>query len=165
MDIPSQVVRYIGRYSKRACLSEYKITKIEGENISFRYKDYKTKDNNNKPLEKEIKLNYRDFFPRLLQHVPLKYFRIVRYYGMYSNRASIPQEYLSTENNEPENENTDNWENLQIEKTGKNPLICSYCQKRKIYLYTKLRSRKDNKTITFKRILLCKNEFRKRDAA
>jgi DNA-directed RNA polymerase subunit M/transcription elongation factor TFIIS len=165
MDIPSQVVRYIGRYSKRACLSEYKITKIEGENISFRYKDYKTKDNNNKPVEREIKLNYRDFFPRLLQHVPLKYFRIVRYYGMYSNRASIPQEYLSTENNEPENENTDNWETLQIEKTGKNPLMCSHCQKRKIYLYTKLRSRKDNKIITFKRILLCKNEFRKGDAA
>ncbi len=41
MAIPTQVIRYIGRYSKRACLSEYKITKMEGENISFKYKDYK----------------------------------------------------------------------------------------------------------------------------
>ncbi len=165
MNIPTQVIRYIGRYSKRACLSEYKITKMEGENIRFRYKDYKTIDKNNKPVERELELNYRDFFPRLLQHVPLRHFRIVRYYGMYSNRASIPQEYLFTENNEQAQENTDNWETLQIEKTGENPLICSSCNKRKIYVYTKLRSKRDNKTITFKRILLCKNEFRKEDAA
>lgn len=165
MNIPAQVIRYIGRYSKRACLSEYKITKMEGENISFRYKDYKTKDKDNKPIEREIELNYRDFFPRLLQHVPLRHFRIVRYYAMYSNRASIPQEYLSTENDEPENENTDNWETLQIERTMKNPLICNHCQKRKVYIYTKLKSRRNNRTITFKRMLLSKNEFRKGNAA
>lgn len=165
MNIPAQVIRYIGRYSKRACLSEYKITNIEGENISFRYKDYKTKDKDNKAVEREIELNYRDFFPRLLQHVPLRNFRIVRYYGMYSNRASIPQEYLFTENDEPAQENTDNWETLQMEKTGENPLTCSSCQKRKVYIYTKLTSRRDNKTLTFKRMLLIKNEFRKGDAA
>ena len=165
MNIPTQVIRYIGRYSKRACLSEYKITKMEGENINFRYKDYKTKDKDNKPVEREIELNYRDFFPRLLQHVPLRYFRIVRYYGMYSNRAKIPQEYLFIENDEPENENTDNWETLQIEKKGENPLVCSSCHKRKVYIYTKLKSRRDNRTITFKRMLLIKNQFKKKNAA
>jgi len=165
MDIPTQVIRYIGRYSKRACLSEYKITKMEGENISFKYKDYKTKDKDNKPLERELELNYRDFFPRLLQHVPLKYFRIVRYYGMYSNRSTIPQEYLFTESDDSVQENTDNWETLQTEKTGENPLICSHCHQRKVYLYTKLRSRIDNRIITFKRIFLSKNKFRKEDAA
>ena len=165
MNIPTQVIRYIGRYSKRACLSEYKITNIEGENISFRYKDYKTKDKDNKPVEREIELNYRDFFPRLLQHVPLRHFRIVRYYGMYSNRASIAQEYLFTENDETAQENADNWETLQMEKTGENPLVCNSCQKRKVYVYTKLKSRRDNRTITFKRMLLSKNEFRKGNAA
>ena len=154
MDIPTQVVRYIGRYSKRACLSEYKITKIEGENISFRYKDNKTKDSNNKPIERELELNYRDFFPRLLQHVPLPYFRLVRYYGMYSNRLSIPQEYLYSEKDEIETANMDDWETLQIEKTGKNPLICSHCKKRKVYLYTKLKRKGGDKTITFKRVFV-----------
>ena len=61
MTIPSQVIRYIGRYSKRACLSEYKITNIEGEEISFRYKDYKNLDYYGKPIEKELTLNYREF--------------------------------------------------------------------------------------------------------
>ncbi|MGE5421162.1 MAG: transposase, partial [Chloroflexota bacterium] len=94
IDTPEAVIRYIGRYSKRACLSEYKITMMEGEFIGFRYKDYKKKDSEGKPLEKETILNYRDFFPLLLQHVPLPRFRLVRYYGIYSNRGHLPKEYF-----------------------------------------------------------------------
>jgi len=152
MELPAQVVRYIGRYSKRACLSEYKITKMEGEMISFRYKDNKAKDGNNKPIEKELKLHYRDFFPRLLQHVPLPYFRLVRYYGLYSNRATIPQEYLYAEKKEAEKEHPDNWEALQLEKTGENPLICPQCNKRKVYLHTTIKKRNERETTVFKRI-------------
>ena len=163
MEIPTQVVRYIGRYSKRACLSEYKITKIEGENIIFKYKDNKTKDSNNKPIEQVLELNYRDFFPRLLQHVPLKYFRLVRYYGMYSNAASIPDEYLYKDTGEQEPQ--ESWEELQIEKTGANPLICECCQKRKIYIYTKLKSKSKNRIITFKRKFFTNNKFLDEKAA
>jgi Putative transposase/Transposase zinc-binding domain len=165
MNIPTQVIRYIGRYSKRACISEYKITKIEGEYISFRYKDNKTKDVNNKPVERILELHYRDFFPRLLQHVPLPYFRIVRYYGMCSNRSSIPQEYLYAEKDEAETENEGDWETLQVEKTGRSPMICDHCQTRKVYLYTKLKSRKKNKVIVFKRTILENKKPRKRNAA
>ncbi len=167
MEIPTEVVRYIGRYSKRACLSEYKITKMEGEYITFKYKDNKAKDNNNKPIEQELKMNYREFFPRLLQHVPLKYFRIVRYYGSYSNRAKIPEEYLykETQTKEQKVQPQESWEELQIAKTGINPLICANCQKRKTYLYTKLKSRSENIAVIFKRIILSKNEFRKQGAA
>jgi hypothetical protein len=136
MDIPAQVVRYIGRYSKRACLSEYKITNIEGEKISFRYKDYKTLDENKKPVEKELELHYRDFFPRLLQHVPLRYFRTVRYYGMYANKSRIPEEYMSNGIQEPRIEK--NTERANVEE---NQLICNHCNKRKIYQYTLSRNR------------------------
>ena len=82
---------------------------------------------------------------------------------MYSNRASIPGEYLykDTEGQEV----SENWEELQIEKTGENPLMCSHCKKRKIYVYTKLKSRRDGKTITFKRTLLINKEFRELKAA
>ena len=87
IDLPTRVIRYIGRYSKRACLSEYKILSIEGEYITFSYKDYKDKDKNKKAKQKELRLHYNDFFPLLLQHVPTKHFRIVRYYGIYSNHG------------------------------------------------------------------------------
>ncbi|MFO7940132.1 MAG: transposase [Bacteroidales bacterium] len=137
MDIPAQVVRYIGRYSKRACLSEYKITKIEGEYIRFRYKDYRSLDENRKPVEKELELHYRDFFPRLLQHVPLRYFRLVRYYGAYSNKSRIPEEYLHHEVEEQEvNEPPAKGKN-----EGENRLICPSCKKIKRYQYTLFRHR------------------------
>jgi hypothetical protein len=94
MDTPEAVIRYIGRYSKRACLSEYKITRMEGEIIGFNHKDYKNKDYYGRPIEKEKVLDYREFFPLLLQHVPLPYFRLVRYYGIYSNKGHLPRDTL-----------------------------------------------------------------------
>ena len=131
MEVPSKVVRYIGRYSKRACLSEYKITKMEGEYIGFRYKDYKNTDIEGKPIEKEMVMHYRDFFPRLLQHVPLPYFRLVRYYGVYSNRSDIPKEYLFKETNPVE----------EPDSFNESELYCSHCKKEKEYQYTYVEKR------------------------
>jgi hypothetical protein len=131
MDTPSAVIRYIGRYSKRACLSEYKITQMEGETIGFRYKDYKTKDFFGHPIEKEKVLNYRDFFPLLLQHVPLPRFRLVRYYGVYSNRGHIPRENFSEIEDTPIN-----WKSLQQSETGQDPLFCPKCNVLKTYSYS-----------------------------
>ena len=93
MDLPEQVIRYIGRYSKRACLSEYKITSIEGDFISFKYKDYKQKDKEGKYTERIMRLHYAEFFPLLLQHVPLANFRLVRYYGIYATKSKILAEF------------------------------------------------------------------------
>ena len=100
IQMPEQVIQYVGRYSKRACLSEYKITAMDGENISFRYRDYKNSPDRRNPVEKELTLHYREFFPRLLQHVPLRYFRIVRYYGFYSNKGNLPEEYFGRDESE-----------------------------------------------------------------
>ena len=151
MQVPTKVIRYIGRYSKRACLSEYKITKIEGESIAFKYKDYKALDENKNPVVRELELNYRDFFPRLLQHVPLKYFRLVRYYGVYANRNQIPQHHLYSQSEETDNNETGDWEALQEEITGENPMICPHCQKRKIYIYTTIKNNKTNQKIKYQR--------------
>ncbi|MDA3906242.1 MAG: transposase [Bacteroidales bacterium] len=150
MEVPTQVIRYIGRYSKRACLSEYKLTKMEGEVIAFRYKDNKDLDKRGKPKEQEKEFHYKDFFPRLLQHVPLKYFRLVRYYGMYSNRSQIPEEYLYKESDNTEINEQERWEELQEEKTGINPMLCKHCDTVKIYLYTIFRKR-DGKFIKINR--------------
>jgi hypothetical protein len=125
MSTPSAVIRYIGRYSKRACISEYKITEIDGDFISFRHKDYKIVGLDNKPIERILRLHYKDFFPRLLQHVPYRYFRLVRYYGLYSNKGTIPEEYLSRE---PEKE--------QSQEEYVNPFVCNLCEKKREYLQT-----------------------------
>jgi hypothetical protein len=131
MDTPSAVIRYIGRYSKRACLSEYKITRMEEEIIAFWFKDYRAKDFYGKPIEKERIINYRDFFPLLLQHVPLPCFRLVRYYGIYSNKGHLPREYFNQEEDIPVN-----WAAYQESETGADPLICSRCKVDKVYTHT-----------------------------
>jgi hypothetical protein len=131
MDTPEAVIRYIGRYSKRACLSEYKITQMQDETIGFSYKDYKNTDVFGKPIEKEYVLNYRDFFPLLLQHVPLPSFRLVRYYGIYSNRGHLPREYFADNESAPVN-----WQSLQQSETGQDPLLCQKCKVIKTYSHS-----------------------------
>lgn len=158
MDTPSLVVRYIGRYSKRACLSEYKITKIEGEHISFRYKDYKNLDINGKPIERELTLHYSEFFPRLLQHVPLPYFRLVRYYGAYSNRSKVPNEYLHKDNGEC-------GESTNKNCGHENGLYCQHCQREKEYQYTIIEKRGTKKVGTGEIIIYRRSDRIKRAAA
>jgi len=139
MAIPTQVIRYIGRYSKRACLSEYKITNIEGEYISFSYKDYKKLDFNGKAMLQVLRLHYRDFFPRLLQHVPLPYFRLVRYYGAYAARTkAILNKKLIDIKVIPEPARATDEANAK----GENPKICKHCKTEKAYLYTTISNKK-----------------------
>jgi hypothetical protein len=139
MDTPEKVIRYIGRYSKRACLSEYKITNIEGEFISFKHKDNRDRDKNNKPKEKICELHYRDFFPRLLQHVPLPNFKLVRYYGLYSNKGSVPQEYLYKKEEE----------NIPVkEEKQEDPRQCKECSIEKEYIHTIFDRREKNERTT-----------------
>lgn len=138
MAIPSEVIRYIGRYSKRACLSEYKITNIEGESITFKYKDYKNLDIYGNPIVRELTLHYTEFFPRLLQHVPLPYFRLVRYYGVYAARSKAIlkrcyKEYLP----EPMDDQIEE----ECYEMAENPKHCSTCNVAKIYIYTTFRNR------------------------
>jgi len=144
METPADVIRYIGRYSKRACLSERKITRMENDIIAFKYKDNKNKDINGKPIEKELTLNYRDFFPLLLQHVPLPNFRLVRYYGIYSNRGHLPKEFFS--GSDEVEDTLINWKSLHESKTGEDPLICKNCNITKIYSHSIVQS----KGITYK---------------
>jgi len=138
MAIPSQVIRYIGRYSKRACLSEYKITNMQGEYITFKYKDYKDLDITGKPIVKELRLHFTEFFPRLLQHVPIPYSRLVRYYGVYAARTkAILKSCYKDHQPEPIIEPEED-ECYEMTETPKH---CKTCNVDKTYIYTTFRNR------------------------
>ena len=79
------IVRYIGRYTKRACLSERKIVKIAGEYITIQYNDYKNTPDGEAAKQAFKTFHYVTFLDALLQHVPEKGFQQVRYYGIYSS--------------------------------------------------------------------------------
>jgi len=136
MQTPEEVIRYIGRYSKRVCLSEYKITQIDGEYISFSYKDNKDREDKHnskcKAPEKVLRLHYSEFFPLLLQHVPLPYFRLVKYYGCYALFGKIPAEYKS----KPEEEKLSEILTEEYKTAENNPKYCANCACTKIYNHT-----------------------------
>ena len=131
-----EVIRYIGRYSKRTCLSEYKITNIEGEYLTFEYKDYKDREDvlnpKSKAKEKLYRLHYRDFFPLLLQHVPLPNFKLVKYYGCYAHFKKIPQQYKAIQEEKPLSVQL--MDEYQI--SDKNPKYCVGCTCAKEYINT-----------------------------
>ena len=112
-----------------------KITAMDGENISFRYRDYKNSPDRRNPVEKELTLHYREFFPRLLQHVPLRYFRIVRYYGFYSNKGNLPEEYFGRDESEIEEAGVQ-----QAESEYENPYFCEHCGRMRVYSHTTVTS-------------------------
>jgi len=107
----------------------------------------------------ELSLHYRDFFPLLLQHVPLPYFRIVRYYGLYSNRGKIPEEYLSNETSTINEQIND----LEIQEEEEQ-LYCSHCKRKKEYQHTVVEKRKTSK-IDQPEIIIYKRLFWKRRTA
>ena len=122
------IINYVGRYTKRPCISEHNILSDKNGVIKIRHKDYKNTYPSGKPKLKVIELSYRDFFGRLFEHVPSKGFRLVRYYGLYSNRwiNKVPRELKSKPNKK------EYWRDYQIKKTGIDPLICPCCNKEMI---------------------------------
>ena len=165
MECPAEVIRYIGRYSKRACLSEYKITNIEGEFITFNYKDYKDRqdpDDRKSPAKvKPLRLHYKDFFPRLLQHVPPPRFRMVRYYGCYGRFKNIPENFKANQKEEKLSEAIE----IEYQVSENNPKFCSACTVAKVYVNTLMdRRKKQERNAPFdikihKHVIYRKQEF------
>lgn len=132
----NQIVGYVGRYTKRACLSEYKIESISEEVISFKYKDYKNTKRGEPAKESIRSMDYINFLDELMQHVPKKHFRMVRYYGCYAShyKNHIPERKHKIEE-EQEVELGHSWgeyEELRkkdISKGKPDPLSCPECNK------------------------------------
>jgi len=73
------LARYIGRYVRHPAIANSRITTYNGEAVRFRWKDH---DGN---VHYKIMLVH-DFISAIIQHVPEKNQKLVRYYGSYSRR-------------------------------------------------------------------------------
>ena len=80
-----KIVAYVGRYTKKSCISERRILGIEDGRVKLSYKDYENSQKGEKPKEGIISLTICEFFDRLLEHLPINGFKVVRYYGMFSS--------------------------------------------------------------------------------
>ncbi len=136
-----RIVAYVGRYTKKSCISERRLLKVGDDGIRLSYKDYKNTPKGEKPKQGVIHLSVVEFLDRLLEHLPLKGFKVVRYYGLFSsgNIDKIDRRYLIKEvsieaYDEEELEGRDisecgyrHYRRQVYEQTGVDPLYCYQC--------------------------------------
>lgn len=134
-----QVVGYVGRYTKRACLSEYKISDISAGEIAFTYNDYANTVRGEKPVLATKRQSMTSFLDSLLQHVPEPGFHVVRYCGVYANAAKngLSSSFFASQNVEQavvevdilaslsEVEQYSAYRNNQVKLYGRDPFVCS----------------------------------------
>ncbi|MBF0299132.1 MAG: IS91 family transposase [Oligoflexia bacterium] len=78
---PEQVINYLGQYTHRIAISNYRLEKIEDGKVSF-----KCRDNSDKNKKKIVTLDGTEFIRRFLLHVLPKRFVKIRHFGFLGNR-------------------------------------------------------------------------------
>ncbi len=78
---PKQVINYLGRYTHRIAISNYRLVKLEAKVVHFKYRDRE-----NPGSSKIMALDVREFMRRFLLHVVPKRFVRIRHFGMLGNR-------------------------------------------------------------------------------
>jgi len=78
---PEQVIKYLGRYTHRVAITNYRITNISDTHVSFLWKDYRTGKNKN------MTLTVKEFMRRFLLHILPKGFVKIRSFGFLGNRV------------------------------------------------------------------------------
>jgi hypothetical protein len=78
---PEQVLAYLARYTHRVAISNSRLVRLEGEEVTFTWKDYADHDR-----MREMTLSGEEFLRRFLLHVLPDRFVRIRYYGLLANR-------------------------------------------------------------------------------
>lgn len=121
------VINYLGRYTHRVAISNSRITEINQNRVSFRYKD-----NNRNGITKTMTLDAVEFIRRFMLHVLPNNFYKIRYFGVMAsvNANNVKQQCLSLiglMTNPPEFEGMPFTEIYRL-ITGKDPSICQQCR-------------------------------------
>jgi hypothetical protein len=77
---PEQVLRYLGRYTHRVAISNHRLVSFDGNNVTFRWKDYAR---GNK--QRLMTVSAEEFIRRFLVHVLPKRFVRIRHFGFMAN--------------------------------------------------------------------------------
>ena len=120
-------VRYIGRYTKRPVIAETRILNVSDRWVIFKYKDYAE---GGKTSVK--KMGLFTFIKYLVQHIPDRYFRVVRGYGLFSNRNKgrlLKKVLKLLKKRIRKRKSKKLWREYFKELTGNDPLKCENCGK------------------------------------
>jgi len=78
---PEDIVSYIGRYTHRIAISNYRLLDIKGGKVTFRYKKYR----DGQVSHKTMTLSADEFIRRFLLHIIPAGFKRIRHFGFLAN--------------------------------------------------------------------------------
>jgi hypothetical protein len=93
---PENVIRYLGRYTHRVAISNHRLKRFDGNNVTFLWKDY-ARDG----IWREMTLDAKELLRRFILHVLPKGFVRIRFFGFLANRLraqylKLCRQFLST---------------------------------------------------------------------
>ena len=127
---PSLVLKYIGRYLARPPIATSRIDSYDGDFVTFHYHRHEDE----KPVIETLPV--LTFISRLIQHIPEKHFKMIRYYGIYARHKKSDQSlrrFLSKEKH-PIYLSFNYWRNSILHSFGYDPLECSVCGKTMLFV-------------------------------
>jgi predicted RNA-binding Zn-ribbon protein involved in translation (DUF1610 family) len=108
---PTNVLRYLGRYTHRIAISNHRLLAFDGERVTFLWKDYA-----HGGKQRTMTLLGTEFLRRLFLHVLPKGFVRIRYFGFLANRfrahcLPLCQQLLASDRPPPgtSSETASNW--------------------------------------------------------
>lgn len=78
---PKAAISYLGRYLRRPPIGHSRLRHYNGQYVTFNFLNHKTNQHQDAHCTTE------EFIRRLIQHIPKKNFKMVRYYGFLANRV------------------------------------------------------------------------------
>jgi hypothetical protein len=134
---PERVLAYLARYTHRVAISNQRLVRLEGEEVTFTWKDYAR----GQRLQ-EMTLSGEEFLRRFLLHVLPDRFVRIRYYGLLANRhreqsLALCREVLPGPPMPPKLTKSD-WQSLLQSLTGIDPMRCEVCGHNALHLVGEL---------------------------
>ena len=123
---PEQVVEYLGRYTHRIAISNYRIISMSSTHVTFRYLDRAAKTTKTKSVKGE------KFIKLFLQHVLPYRFTKIRHYGFLSSRSKntdITQIRKALNAKTPASKVKLSAREIAIKTRGIDPYVCPKCKK------------------------------------
>ena len=121
-----QTVCYVARYTRRLPVSKSKIIAYDQDNqtVTWRYHPH------NQPTPVQTTLHTHDFIDRMIQHIPPKNFRLVRYVGIFAtkNKKKFSPLLKKLSRFDPP-KRIPTWRERQLQYTKQDPLQCPCCKK------------------------------------
>jgi hypothetical protein len=114
---------YIGRYTKKPPIAMSKIKHFDSESVTFDFLNHRTKKFNTTTISME------EFLDRFLQHIPEKFFKMTRYYGLFATavRGKYLPKLFKIFNQTLKNVALTTYQQMSLLSFGHDPLRCIVC--------------------------------------